>query len=179
MNEGVSPPSQHVLIPNYRHFTVQVQLVGHAFDGSYWLQLVCKEKVVGSFAVLTRGEGTNCAACLARHKAGGLVRGVIDIPEDVIHPLLEDIVKDQPTASTSNLAASLKECFGARIVGPSDVLLAEAIESNGKMALESHLVPELILLSAAAARPANQDGAIKLIDWKNHGDLLGSDWMRA
>lgn len=169
-------PPQHVMIHNYRHFTVQVQLVGHAFNGSYWLQLLCKEKVIGSFAVLTRGEGTHCAACVARHEAGGKVRGIIDIPEDIIHPILEDIVQKNLNAETDSLIRSVKKCFSARIVGPSDVLLAEAVEPKHRVPLESSIVPELVLLSAAAARPDGRlgDGPIQLFDWKNHGDFLSN-----
>jgi tyrosinase len=162
------------MIPNYRHFTVQVELVGHAFNGSYWLQLLCNEKVIGSFAVLTRGEGTRCAACVARHKAGGQVRGIIDIPEEVVHPILEDIGRKEPNTEKDSVIGSFKKCFSARIVGPSDVLLAEAVESKDRVPLERSIVPELVLLSAAAARPEGRDGPVQLFDWEDHGDFLSN-----
>src|ERR1700675_3018174 len=54
------------MIANSRRFVVDVELAGHAFNGSYMLQLIYKKKVVASFAVLARGEDMQCAACKLR-----------------------------------------------------------------------------------------------------------------
>jgi hypothetical protein len=103
------------------------------------------------------------------------VRGIIDIPEDAIHPILEDIVRKEPNAENlHSVIRSFKKCFSARIVGPSDVLLAEIVESEDRVPLESSIVPKLVLLSAAAARPEEQDGPVQLFDWEDHGDFLSN-----
>lgn len=85
-----NPPPQHVFIPGHRRFSVEAEVVGHAFSESYMLQLLHKGEVVGSFAVLSRGDATRCTACKAHREAGGRVRGVINIPADVIATLIQD-----------------------------------------------------------------------------------------
>ncbi|KAJ2918785.1 hypothetical protein MD484_g1570, partial [Candolleomyces efflorescens] len=65
---------------NYRRFHLAVELVEHAFGGSYSLELVFRGKVVASFDVFARADSTQCAACRAGRAEGGFIRGVLDIP---------------------------------------------------------------------------------------------------
>jgi tyrosinase len=172
-------PSGYDLIPDYRRFAVEVTLASHAFHGSYWLELVCKGEVVGSFAVLSRGDDTHCAACIARNDAGAKVRGVIDIPEDVVINLTTDV------SDPDVVIKSLKEGISARIVGPGGAPLAYAESHNGETRsppLKSENVPSLKLLTAAGAAMTLEqtDTPVQFFNWFEHGDLLDdAPWTTA
>jgi tyrosinase len=176
-------PLDHVQIANDHHFTVEVELVGHAFNGSYLCQILCEEEVIGSFAVLSRGDDTPCAACKVRHKAGGLVRGVIDIPEQVIPSLIVGGPLDSSEATTSDLIALLRNKLSVRIVGPSGIPLAKGIHRGVKtdnadqepLRFDKKVAPKLRLLSAAVAHeraPNETHGPIRFLNWEVHGECF-------
>lgn len=175
-------PSDHVQIANEHHFTVEVELVGHAFTGSYLCQILCAKEVIGSFAVLSRGDDTACAACQVRHRAGGLVRGVIDIPGKVVPSLISDGPLDNADATTADLIGLLKKKFSVRIVGPSGVVLAEAVhrdvtneKDDAPPRLDKKIAPKLRLLSAAVAHELIQGqthGPVRFLNWEAHDKIF-------
>ena len=142
------------------------------------IQLFYKQEVIGSFAVLTRGDDTHCAACIARQKSGAQVRGVIDIPEDVVVSVIEGAVLDDAPVEAS--IKSLKESLNLRIVGPGEGLLAVA-DSRDTAPLKSGTIPHVKLMSAAGATlDLDQLNVVEYGDWFDHGDLLDrSTWRTA
>ncbi|KAJ2911520.1 hypothetical protein MD484_g8892, partial [Candolleomyces efflorescens] len=194
-------PLDHTVVPNYHRFYTFVELVGHAFNGSYSLELLHEGQVIGSFAVLTRGDTTQCASCRARKKAGGEVRGIIDIPDET----LQDIVLSKSeTLSTADdlveaLASAVKESITVRLVDAGGNLLADTHPRPGVQGLlpspngtgsllEAAIVPKVLLRSAAAARkdgktadPPHDEHHLGLTFFGHvdHGPLLesGVDWV--
>lgn len=177
----------------YRIFVVEVEIVGHAFDGSFLLQLIYKNQVIGSFAVLSRGHDTRCAGCKARREAGSKVRGSIEIPLDIVASIIKegklDSVGGTYDDGMDKVIVALREKLGVRLVGPSGMLLAEAVDgasndSDRRGPLDEKIVPELKVRSAAAAYPANTSHGsdpIQFHNWTDHGSILpdGHKWKTA
>jgi len=188
-------PAPHGTLPagmtaEYRIFVVEVEIVGHAFDGSFLLQLIYKNQVIGSFAVLSRGHDTRCAGCKARREAGSKVRGSIEIPLDIVASIIKEGELESLGGTyddeMAKVIVALREKLGVRLVGPSGTLLAEAVDgaSNDRRGpLNEMIVPELKVRSAAAAYPTNSDGSdpIQFHNWTDHGSILpdGHKWKTA
>lgn len=187
-------PRGHDAIPSYRRFFISVELVGHAFGGSYALQLIYKDTVIASFAVLSRGDNTQCAACKIHVKAGGQVRGVIDIPDDVVYEISSDAPATPSGGSVlNNTVSAIRSSFRVRLVNPSGSVLADAVTPTNKsqftrgksegVPLDPNIVPKLELRSAAAMRrrrTGNQrsPAPLKFFDHKSHHSLLGNHKWR-
>jgi len=186
-------PRGHDAIPNYRRFSVVLELIGHAFGGSYYLQIVYKNTVVTSFAVLSRGDNTQCAACKIHARAGGKVKGIVDLPDDVIHDVASTI-SQRGGSALSNIILALKSSLSVRLVGPGGGLLADAVpshegsqftrgQSRGAL-LDESIVPKLELISAGAmkrrVRNSRSRAPLKFFDHQGHGALLGDhEWKTA
>ena len=187
-------PHGHDAIPSYRRFFISVELIGHAFGGSYALQLIYKDEVVSSFAVLARGDNTQCAASKIHAKAGGKVRGVIDIPDDVIDSISRGVRTPLPGGSVlNNTVSAIRSSFRVRLVNPGGSVLADAVTPTNKseftrgmsegVPLNPGIVPKLELRSAAAMRrrrTGNQrsPAPLKFFDHQSHNALLGNHKWR-
>ncbi|KAF5314008.1 hypothetical protein D9611_006959 [Ephemerocybe angulata] len=188
-------PKGHGIVPNYRRFYTFVELVNHAFSGSYSLQLLYKDKVVGTFDVLTRSDATQCASCRIRRKAGGHVRGVIDIPDEVVEDIIQsqsENIGDSPEVET--IADAIKSQINVRLVNAGGNILADAVGQPGVPGLgsqsapgtqlEATIRPVMRLGSAQAGRklstkltmdgPASKLG-ITYFNHASHGEFLVGD----
>ncbi|RXW20221.1 hypothetical protein EST38_g5635 [Candolleomyces aberdarensis] len=117
-------------VPNYRRFYVFIELVEHAFGGSYSMEIVCDGKAVATFAVFARGDRTQCAACKVKKRSGGLVRGFVDLPDGVVDDIIEtrkdEVLGLEPSKRLEAVARIIKESFTLRLVGASGEFLAES-----------------------------------------------------
>ncbi|KAJ2926541.1 hypothetical protein H1R20_g10554, partial [Candolleomyces eurysporus] len=123
-------------VPNYRRFYVYIELVEHAFGGSYSLEIVFQGKAVATFAVFARSDNSQCTACKVKKRSGGLVRGFLDIPDDVVQDAIEPRKKELLELDSSErleaVARILRESFTLRLVGASGELLAESARKESR-----------------------------------------------
>lgn len=187
-------PLGYVRVDHYRRFTVLVDAVGHAFNGSYYVQLLYRRKVIGSMAILSRGEATQCSSCRGRANNGMKSRGFIDIPDVIVVEILDDGGLDTEEATTKVLIKHIKDSLTLKMVGPTGVLLATVLpevpsaqdDFEPGSTLSKSITPSVKLLSAAAAIPEN-DGSteapapLQYFDWVSHDTLLtgGREWTSA
>ena len=184
---------------SYRRFTVLVRAVGHAFDGSYSIQLSYKGSAIGIFTVLFRGKDSQCAACRVRSNTGRRVRGLIEIPDDVVLDVINDakLGVGEAASDIDTLSNELKKRIGADLVGPTGIVLAAlttntASQESGST-LDQNIIPHLELLSASIATPASASTPapgsqlashdpgpipIQFCDWKKH-DRFDDGWKWA
>lgn len=191
-----SVPAGHRVVPSYHRFYTFVELVGHAFGGSYSLEVLYKKKVIGSFAVLTRGDATQCASCKVRRKAGGEVRGIVDIPDETLQDIVESESEALATADdlVEALSKLIKTKLTVRLVDAAGNLLADTVARGGVPGigpsgnnegrrLEAAITPRVRLQSAGAVRKRDEtlesthDGKpsetdITFFNHADHGDLL-------
>ncbi|KAJ2932061.1 hypothetical protein H1R20_g5021, partial [Candolleomyces eurysporus] len=193
-------PEGHHLVRDYQRFYTFVELVGHAFNGSYSLQLLFKERVIASFAVLSRGDATQCASCRVRKKAGGQVRGIVDIPDEVVQEIINSRSEELSTADdlVETLASFIKESLSVRLIDAGGNLLADAVARPGVPGirtvggegsrLEEAITPVVHLRSARAVRKVDDSVVVPargqlpkmgltFFDHSDHGDLIGGqEW---
>ncbi|KAJ2926527.1 hypothetical protein H1R20_g10547, partial [Candolleomyces eurysporus] len=191
------------VVPNYRHFYVFVELVGHAFGGSYSLELVHEGQVIASFAIFSRGDQTQCAACRVQREAGGLVKGVVHIPDDVITSIIDsrsdELSRLPDQGKLPEVARAVRESVHVRLVNPAGHLLADAVgHSRGSdsgsgegagIPLDDAIIPKIELQSCRAVRkewPVELEdepgeAALSFFGHVEFGDLLTSDhqWRKA
>jgi tyrosinase len=190
-------PLGHMRVDDYRRFTVLVDAVGHAFNGSYYVQLSYQQQVIGSMAVLSRGEATQCSACKTRADDGTRARGFIDIPEDIVLQIVKDGDLNKEKATTDELIANIRSSLTLKMAGPTGVILATALPVSSPKSsaqdnrepgsvLDKSIAPSVKLLSSAAAIPesdsrSTKTPALQYYDWTSHGTLLtgGQEWISA
>jgi hypothetical protein len=184
--------------PNYRRFYVSVELVEHAFGGSYSLELVYEGKVVATFAVFARSDTTQCAACKGRREEGGLVGSFLDIPDDVVETVVEkhmdDLLKLQTSERLGRIASALKEDIHLQLVDVGGRLLADAVEhsalasaEDGGGPLEDAIIPKIKLMASRASKGIELSpsdgvitGEIEFGEPDEFGDYLDDDkWRKA
>ena len=182
-------PKDHAIIPRYHRFYTFVELVGHAFGGSYSLELLYNKRVIGSFAVLTRGDATQCASCRIRRKAGGEVRGIVDIPDETLRDIAHSVSTEDNVVGA--LAAAIKANVTVRLVDAAGNLLADTDASanapgirqsknNDGRRLEETIAPKVRLWSAGAIQklartPAGEelpDRDVTFFNHQDHGDFF-------
>lgn len=198
LESPIGLPEGYEPVDRYRRFTVLVRAVGHAFDGSYSIQLSYKGSTIGIFTVLFRGKDSQCAACRVRSNTGRRVRGLIEIPDDVVLDIIEDAKLDVKHLTSDDLSDEILKCISADLVGPTGVVLAvlqlktngDSIQESGST-LDQSIIPHLQLLSARIATPvpalvsqltanAPEPGPtpIQFCDWKEHVSF-DDGWKRA
>ncbi|KZP30452.1 hypothetical protein FIBSPDRAFT_945820 [Athelia psychrophila] len=94
-------PLGHVRVDNYRRFTT----------------LVDAQQVIGSVAVLSRGEATQCSACQTRADDRTKARGFIDIPGDIILQTIKDSGLNNEKTTTDELIANIRGSLTLKMVG--------------------------------------------------------------
>ncbi|KDQ14965.1 hypothetical protein BOTBODRAFT_174471 [Botryobasidium botryosum FD-172 SS1] len=196
-----SLPDNLEAIYNYRHFIIEAELVGHAFDGSYQLDVFYATKAgedlhVGSVAVLGRGDASNCEACKARREAGSRVYGIIPVPHEIIVKSVEEHDLDEETVDNAVLVRTVKDGFHAQLSRPGGILLSHNSHrySGTGSALSDELTPKLRFRSANVAAPkaprleghrtdvpqdASPEEPYEFYDWQDHESLLSTNWIAA
>ncbi|KAF7985973.1 hypothetical protein HWV62_43940 [Athelia sp. TMB] len=197
-------PGGYEAVDTYRRFTVLVNAVRHAFDGSYSIQLSYKGNAIGIFTVLFRGKDSQCAACRVRSITGRRVRGLIEIPDEVVLDVIQDanLGLGEAASDISILSAEIRQRIRADLVGPTGIVLAALpvkadteIQESGST-VDPNIIPHLELLSAsiaAASESSLASGAapdlppalkdpdlmpIQFCDWQKH-DRFDDGWKWA
>ncbi|KZP16895.1 hypothetical protein FIBSPDRAFT_38715 [Athelia psychrophila] len=164
--EGPEAPLEHVRVGKYPTFTLIADAVGHAFNGSYYVQLSYGEWVIGSMAIFSRGEATQCSSCQGRARDGTRTRGVIDIPEVIVDQMVKDIRVGHKNVPMGDIVQHITTRITQKVVGPTGVLLAIASpkpppESSAQddpqsgSPLKKSIAPSVKLLSSFTAIPTS------------------------
>lgn len=184
--EGPIAPPDHVRVGQYPRFTILADAVGHAFNGSYYIQLSYRKHVIGSMAILSRGAATQCSSCQRRATDGTRTRGVIDIPESIVIEMIKDI-RDDGSVSIEEISAHITANITQKVLGPTGVLLAiaspKSLESPAQdnrqpgSPLKKDIAPSIELLSSFTAIPisaeerAPTDAPVHYFDQNIYGPL--------
>lgn len=111
-----------------------------------------------------------------RRNAGSAVRGVIQVPSSIINDIIS--THDSSDIDHDELAAKVKDKLHGYIVDKRGLTVGSARGRAGdspdlESALGEHNAPQVTLHSAGVAHPRdNEDGPVRLFDWKHHGDAF-------
>jgi len=175
-------PPTHKSLANFRQFFIVVELVEHAFKGSYSLQVFEKSlplAKIGSVAVFARRDPAACEACVGRAQEGRKIHGAVLIPHRIIFDLLTNATFNSHSASDGEITRLLASSFGARLVTSGRDPIAETVdEANFGTQLAVDLAPNVKLVSAAVAVAANEGDAHHEFfhDFQSHGPLSHTGW---
>ena len=178
-----SPSRQHAPVgytrlANYLHFIFSVQLLEHAFNGSYTLSLYCQTtgKLVGFADVFTRGDVTKCENCQRRREGGVIIYDAIHFSSTMAGEILHDGNWEHLDIATQY--ERLKGDIKAVLTRAGGESLAHAVGDNppvGKYTdhLEADKIPKLTLYTASACYPEGHTGGpFSFYDWQGHGEVF-------
>jgi len=182
-----SLPEKFEQVYDYRHFIIDVELVGHKFHGSYDLKVFFvnegDEDLVGSVSILGRGDDTRCAACRGRREAGSTLHGDIPVPHDIVVKIIDENNLDNDNVSDEDLAQAITGRLRARLVLGDGTTLASAGGGGLGSPLPSESHPKLRLISAKVSAPRDDENAIfpdkpfEFYGWTDHGSFLTGGWL--
>lgn len=191
-------PRNFAKVEHYRHFRIVADLLEHAYNGTYRLELLLENVVVGIVPVLSRGEHTHCSACKGRREAHNRVKGHITVHPEVIAKLVGGAAERAiPTAAQRTLSLSsthkrefthtfktiITRSFSARLVGPTGTILATADEdtdpnSEGRTPLPEEKQPIITVHSAAVADDESSGkDRYAFYDHDEYGQILKGKWV--
>nr|UXP86201.1 polyphenol oxidase 4 [Volvariella volvacea] len=174
-----------------RIFVVAVELVEHAFNRSYGLEVVYnegspQEHYVGLVTVFTRREVTACAACRVRRNEQARTRGIIPIPSAVIAQLVGS--EGLGCYADDDLLAEALACkLSARLICPGGTVLAKEMDPTEGYEvvfgeLQSDTAPRLSIWSSTVVPESYVDGEVEpygLSGWRKHRTLFLNTWVRS
>jgi tyrosinase len=178
---GVSgPPEGFNEIKDYRTFTIVAEILEHAYNGSYKLEVLYDDIIVGSVSSLARGLETKCAGCQGRRKSKNRIRGTIVVHPTVIIEIAKLVQMSDGHDDVETFQEVLRRRFKARMVGPTGAVLAVAsndidLNKDGKEPLPEEKCPIMTIHSSSVATHKN-DGYCAFFDDDEHGDLLTGKW---
>ncbi|QRV93605.1 tyrosinase [Ceratobasidium sp. AG-Ba] len=174
-------PGHHVFskLDGYRHFIVEASLSPRYHTGSYTLKVVAEisgyKYTIGSISVLSRGNSANCGNCQGRRAVDARVRGVVRVPQHIVHMLLE------PGSSEPIPTPELAEDEDVP-VGTKHGRLSKDAPLNSLQKTNS-AAPVIRLLSSDAhqlqvdSEEEKETAPFNLVDWQDHGLLYGA-WVQ-
>ncbi|KAG8717248.1 hypothetical protein FRC09_014559 [Ceratobasidium sp. 395] len=196
----------------YKEYFLTVSLSETYFTGSYMLNICIQigedQFEIRAVAVLSRGNKSGCGNCRGRREAGARVRGVIPIPADAVHALVQQNVPTSPTETTESrvddpATALLLTNLRPHLVLPSGKLLswpsgnvpasfAQTMSPAGQneSPLPEQAIPGIRLVSRqrqAAGCEKSHEPLGNLLehlpagvdDWDDHGSLSLGSWVEA
>ncbi|QRV78849.1 tyrosinase [Ceratobasidium sp. AG-Ba] len=155
---------------------------------------------IGSISVLSRGNSANCGNCQGRRAVDARVRGVVRVPQHIVHMLLEpgssepipapDLAEDEDVPvygddKAKSLVKNLLTSLGSHVVLPSGT-------KHGRLSKDAPLhspekvnsaAPVIRLLSSDAhqlqvdSEEEKETAPFNLVDWQDHGLLYGA-WVQ-
>ncbi|QRW07775.1 tyrosinase [Ceratobasidium sp. AG-Ba] len=165
-------------LEGYRHFIVEASLSPRYHSGSYTLKVVAEisghKYTIGSISVLSRGNSANCGNCQGRRAVDARVRGVVRVPQHIVHMLLE------PGSSEPIPAPDLAEDEDVPVGTKHGRLSKDApLHSPEKV---NSAAPVIRLLSSDAHQlqvdsEEKETAPFNLVDWQDHGLLYGA-WVQ-
>ncbi|KAG8791689.1 hypothetical protein FRC12_008387 [Ceratobasidium sp. 428] len=192
-----------------KEYLLTVSLSETYFTGSYMLNVCIQigqaQLEIGAVAVLGRGNSAGCGNCRGRREAGARVRGVIPIPADAVHDLVQaNVTMPPPTDETikqtterdvNTEEALLRTHFRPHLVLPSGkplswpsghapALFTQTKSFDGKNVslspLPEQAIPEIRLTSRLRHIPfSNLPIGGHDLGWKDHGSLSLGSWVEA
>ncbi|QRV78699.1 tyrosinase [Ceratobasidium sp. AG-Ba] len=202
LSSGAGPQFSSSQVEKYRHFIVEASLSPKYHSGSYTLNVTVQlennqEIVIGSISVLARGNSAKCGNCLARRATDSRVRGVVNVPPELVSKLTEDQPIDEPIAHQSidhdsvpafgsagakKLVKNMLITLGSHVMLPSGAQhgrLNKTIELGAGE--RDPAAPVVRLLSSDVHQLDLNDGQdnapFNLVNWQDHGSPYG-EWTR-
>lgn len=173
-------------IPGYRAFILAVELLEHAFNGSYDMAVTYREgtedeNIVGSVSVFSRSATSACSDCRSRKNTGSVDRGIIPVPSELVDKLISQSGLNFEETDDITLVEKFKSSLTATLFGSGGTVLGKATHGGLRAAstpMPVSITPRATLLSAAASHPEDQerDGPYEFFDWKEHGQVFDGGW---
>jgi len=188
-SEGALPRDNEPVY-NFRQFAIIVELVEHAFGGSYFLEVLYTSKdgqthSVGATAVLSRSHGTQCRGCIGRRHEGTKVHDSIHVPYDLLVKIITDHDLNREDIKDEDFTNAVRNSFYAQIVTPGGLVLARAVRGEtpgGLTRVNEAILPKLRFASANVSADKRRQGNEEIhpwqfYDWKDHGAVLENEWV--
>jgi tyrosinase len=134
-------------------------------------------------AVFSRQDDTQCAACARRRDSGGVIRGILVVPDEIVCDVILEFIANPPNPekkiSMAGVMQLLKERLTGAIVGKdgSTIIIPNLDEAKKQGGFPRWTVPDVTLLTSIAAikqvEGSNKDGPVEFTNWVNHGEVFG------